>query len=115
MKELPIFQTIGGKYIALSGRDKNFAIEKSFHFATMTTYLPVSLQCKLLLAKDEFKGLYEDLNIEFLHEATILSKFVLKEFPSMSMAQKDAVMKVRFYHLIVYCTPYIFSMNLFRI
>jgi len=93
MKHLPIFETIGDRYISLNERDKNFAIKKSVNFSSMTDYLPLSLQCKLLTGKDEFEGLYEDLNVEFLNEATILSKFILKEFSSMPLSQKESVIK----------------------
>lgn len=95
MKHLPIFETIGGRHISLHGREKNFAINKSVNFASMTDYLPLYLQCQLLTGKDDFEGLYEDLNVEFLNEATILSKFVLKEFSSMPLSQKESVIKVR--------------------
>ena len=94
MKALPIFETFSGAHITISDRDDNFTIDSSVDITSVGTYLPQSLQRKLLLDKPRFNELYEDLNIQTLNEATILQKFVLKEFSNMTIFQKEAVIKV---------------------
>ena len=97
MKNLPIFQTFAGSRISIQDRDTNFTIDGSVDSRSITSYLPLSLQSKLLADKPQFKDLYEDLNVQVLNEATILQKFVLPEFPNMPIAQKEAVIRVSLY------------------
>lgn len=94
LKDLPIFETFSGDHVTISDRDDNFTIDSSVDITGISAYLPQSLQRKLLLEKPRFKELYEDLNIQTLNEATVLQKFVLKEFPNMTLFQKEAVIKV---------------------
>ena len=95
MKDLPLFETFSGTHISISDRDQNFTLDNSVDIDSIRSYLPLSLQRKLLLDKPQFKDLYEDLNIRVLDEASILKQFVLKEFPSMPITQKEVVIKVR--------------------
>ena len=94
MKSLPIFQTFAGNHISIQERDDNFTVDTSVDLNSITSYLPLSLQTKLLAEKPQFKSLYEDLNVQVLNEATILQKFVLREFPNMPISQKESVIKV---------------------
>lgn len=94
MKSLPIFQTFAGNHISIQERDDNFTVDASVDLDSITSYLPLSLQTKLLAEKPQFKSLYEDLNVQVLNEATILQKFVLREFPNMPISQKESVIKV---------------------
>merc|ERR1740124_501408 len=96
MKKLPLFETFSGYRITISERGDNFTIDSSVDIDSVGSYLPQSLQQKLLLEKPQLKELYEDLHIECLNEATILQKFVLKEFYNMPLAQKEAVIQVCF-------------------
>jgi hypothetical protein len=109
MKALPIFETFAGSYISIQERDANFTVDTSVDVNSVTAYLPLSLQSKLLADKPQFKELYEDLNVQVLNEATILQKFVLQEFPNMPLAQKEAVIKVRLC-CQVYC-PFIYKFS----
>jgi len=92
MKKLPLFETFSSSHITIE-RGDNFTIDSSVDINSVGSYLPQSLKQKLLLEKQELKELYEDLNIECLNEATILQKFVLKEFSNMPLAQKEAVIQ----------------------
>lgn len=100
MKRLPIFETFAGNRVSIEEREANFTMDASVDADSITSYLPLSLQSKLLADKPQFKDLYEDLNVQVLNEAMILQKFVLHEFPNMPLAQKEAVIKVRF--LVLY-------------
>ncbi len=100
MKDLPLFETFNGMHISISDRDQNFTLNNSVDIESLRSYLPHSLQRKLLLDKPAFKDLYEDLNIRVLDEASILKQFVLKEFSSMSISQKEVVIKVRIVNVI---------------
>ena len=103
MKHLPIFETFAGNRISIQERDANFTIDASVDGNSITEYLPLSLQSKLLADKPQFRGLYEDLNVQVLNEATILQKFVLREFANMPITQKEAVIKVRHvFHISYY-------------
>ena len=95
MKKLPIFETFAGNRVSIEERESNFTIDSSVDAGSITSYLPLSLQSKLLAEKPQFKDLYEDLNVQVLNEAKILQKFVIPEFPSMPLTQKEAVIKVR--------------------
>jgi hypothetical protein len=100
MKILPIFETFAGSFISIQERDANFTVDASVDVNSITAYLPLSLQSKLLADKPQFKELYEDLNVQVLNEATILQKFVLREFPNMPLTQKEAVIKVCILYLV---------------
>jgi sacsin len=93
MKNLPLFETFNGTHIAISDRDHNFTLNSEADIDSLRSYLPLSLQRKLLLDKPQFKALYDDLNIRDLDEAAILQQFVLQEFDSMSISQKEIVIK----------------------
>ncbi len=95
MKNLPVFETSNGMHVAISDRDHNFTLDSSVDVESLRSYIPLSLQRKLLLDKPQFKDLYEDLNIRVLNEASILQQYVLQEFPSLSISQKEIVIKVR--------------------
>ncbi len=94
MKSLPIFETFSGTHTSIMDRNENFTLDSTTDLNNVRAYLPISLQSKLLLDKPQFKDLYEDLNIRVLDEAAILQQFVLKEFPSMPLSQKENVIKV---------------------
>jgi len=93
LKTLPLFETLSQSHISLSEREESFTLDSSVDVNTIATYLPLSLQRKLLVYKSQLKELYEDLNILCLNEATILHKFVMKEFPNMTITQKEVVVK----------------------
>ena len=104
MKHLPLFETFAGNRVSIQERDTNFTVDASVDTSDVTSYLPLSLQSKLLAEKPQFKDLYEDLNVQVLNEATILQKFVLREFPNMPLTQKENVIKVS---LLVFIIHYI--------
>jgi len=93
IKNLPIFETFSKTFISIADRDQNFTLDNTVDIASIGSYLPLSLQRKLLMDKPQFKELYEDLSIRILDEANVLEKFVLKEFQSMPLTQKEAVVK----------------------
>lgn len=96
LKSLPLFETFAGTHISIQDRDSNFTIDASIDISSVLTYIPLTLQSKLLRQKSEFKELYEDLNVSILNEATVIEKFILKEFQTMPLNQKEAVIKVRY-------------------
>jgi len=98
LKSLPLFETFAGTHISIQDRDSNFTIDASIDLSSVSTYIPLTLQSKLLRQKSEFKELYEDLNVSILSEAAVIEKFILKEFQTMPLNQKEAVIKVRFFY-----------------
>lgn len=96
MKQLPVFETFNGMHISLFDRDQNFTLNSNVDINSLKSYLPLSVQRKLLRDKPQFKDLYEDLNVRILDEASILQQFVLQEFSSLSITQKETVIKVSY-------------------
>lgn len=93
LKSLPLFETFAGTHISIQDRDSNFTIDASMDRSSLSSYIPLTLQSKLLCQKSEFKELYEDLNVSILDEASIIEKFILTEFQTMPLNQKEAVIK----------------------
>ena len=70
LKTLPLFETLSRSHISLSEREESFTLDSSVDVSTINTYLPLSLQRKLLVYKSQLKELYEDLNIQCLNEVS---------------------------------------------
>jgi hypothetical protein len=102
LKSLPLFETFAGTHISIQDGDSNFTTDASMDLNSVSTYIPLTLQSKILRQKPELKDLYEDLNVSVLNEAAIIEKFILKEFETMPLNQKEAVIKVSSFILNIF-------------
>jgi len=89
LRKLPIYETIAHERVSLESQDEHFFLDPSVDIKSLNTYLPKSLKNKFLLEKEDIKDLLQDLGVKPMTEAKILEEFVIPQFATMPMSQKE--------------------------